>query len=306
MTLGKITVMKRSGCAGQIYQVEKNHGPVMLGRAEENNIRINLPSVSELHCEIDFNESKEARLVCLSSNVGQTQINGQLMNPGSSEMLYHQAIFTVGDRSFRWEYPNDSALVHRRSSDAVNSPRNTPTPKVLTPNNGKTKDLTSKSSIETPSVASKAIEAAIKAAIPSPRVLQTPKSDVPIMVSSTKRVSFGPYVSPEIIDKELPPSTPVKKGAEPLNASLDLNPLLNINSPKLLGTLNLEDTPSTMIKSKLKKKIAKKPENLFETALQDMDTLSDIEPLERIIIHSESESMKEQPTEGHQMLKKRG
>ena len=141
-------------------------------------------------------------------------------------------------------------------------------------------------------MASKAIEAAIKAAIPSPRVLQTPKSDAPIMVSSTKRVSFGPYVSPEIIDKvicllsffyqrnwlafindylhyfisfsfqELPPSTPVKKGAEPLNASLDLNPSLNINSPKLLGTLNLEDTPSTMIKSKLKKKIAKKPENV--------------------------------------------
>ena len=50
-------------------------------------------------------------------------------------------------------------------------------------------------------MASKAIEAAIKGVIPSPRVLQTPKSDVPIMVSSTKRVSFGPYVSPEIIDK---------------------------------------------------------------------------------------------------------
>ena len=29
-----------------------------------------------------------------------------------------------------------------------------------------------------------------------------------------------------------------------------------------MGTLNLEDTPSTMIKSKLKKKIAKKPENV--------------------------------------------
>ena len=62
--------------------------------------------------------------------------------------------------------------------------------------------------------------------------------------------------------QELPPSTPVKKGAEPLNASLDLNPLSNIKSPKVMGTLNLEDTPSTMIKSKLKKKIAKKPENV--------------------------------------------
>ena len=30
-----------------------------------------------------------------------------------------------------------------------------------------------------------------------------------------KRVSFGPYVSPEYFDKTLPPSTPVRKGAEP-------------------------------------------------------------------------------------------
>ena len=81
----------------------------------------------------------QARLVCLSSNVGQTQVNGQFMDQGSSEMLYHQSIFTVGDRSFRWEYPNDSALIHRRSHDVLNSPRKTPTPKVLTPNNGKTK-----------------------------------------------------------------------------------------------------------------------------------------------------------------------
>jgi len=304
MPLGIITIKKRSGDDGNIYPVNENHGPVMLGNSDENDIRIKLPSVSKLHCKIEFNESKEARLVCLSTNVGQTQVNGQFMDQGSSEMLYHQAIFTVGDRSFRWEYPNDSALIHRRSNDVLNSPRKTPTPKVLTPNNGKTKDLTSKSSIETPSVASKAIEAAIKAAIPSPRVLQTPKSDAPIMVSSTKRVSFGPYVSPEIIDKELPPSTPVKKGAEPLNASLDLNLLSNIKSPKVMGTLNLEDTPSTMIKSKLKKKIAKKPENLLETALQDMDTITDLEPLERIIIESKSEAMEEQPTEGHQMLKK--
>lgn len=256
---GSIVVIKRSGFDGSVFPLV--NGDCLMGRAETCDIRVQLPTVSDEHCRIEVNENDEARLVCLSTNVGQTQINGKFMDHGSSEMLYHQAIFTVGDRSFRWEYPNDSALIHRRSNDVLTSPRKTPTPKVLTPNNGKTKDLTSKSSIETPSVASKSIEAAIKAAIPSPRVLQTPKSDAPIMVSSTKRVSFGPYVSPEIIDKELPPSTPVKKGAEPLNASLDLNPLSNIKSPKVTGTLNLEDTPSTMIKSKLKKKIAKKPEN---------------------------------------------
>jgi hypothetical protein len=191
------------------------------------------------------------------------------MDQGSSAILYHQAIFTVGDRSFRWEYPKDSAW----------------------------------------NVASKAIEAAIKAAIPSPKqitstVLQAPKSDVPIMVSTTNCVPFGPYVFPDIIDKKFPPSTPIQKVTEPLYASLDLNPLSNINSSKVMGALNLEDTPSTMIKSKLKKKIAKKPESLIETALRDMDPLPVLEPLTRSIIESESESTKEQATEVHQILKK--
>jgi hypothetical protein len=36
-------------------------------------------------------------------------------------------------------------------------------------------------------------------------------------VGANKRVSFGPYISPEYIDKRLPPSTPVKKGAPPPN-----------------------------------------------------------------------------------------
>ena len=37
--------------------------------------------------------------------------------------------------------------------------------------------------------------------------------------SEGKRVSFGPYISPEYIDKHLPSSTPVKKGAAPPNGS---------------------------------------------------------------------------------------
>jgi hypothetical protein len=36
---------------------------------------------------------------------------------------------------------------------------------------------------------------------------------------SGKRVSFGPYISPEYIDKNMPPSTPVKKGAAPPNGT---------------------------------------------------------------------------------------
>ena len=51
--------------------------------------------------------------------------------------------------------------------------------------------------------ASKAIEAAVSAVIPSPQVSKTPKiARAPVFnTPSSKRVSFGPYVSPEIIDK---------------------------------------------------------------------------------------------------------
>ena len=50
------------------------------------------------------------------------------------------------------------------------------------------------------SAATKAIEQAVANVIPSPQALQTPK-EAALRISSNKRVSFGPYVSPEIIDK---------------------------------------------------------------------------------------------------------
>ena len=56
---------------------------------------------------------------------------------------------------------------------------------------------------EAMNVASKAIEAAVSAVIPSPQVQKTPKQALASVLNtpSSKRVSFGPYVSPEIIDK---------------------------------------------------------------------------------------------------------
>ena len=47
----------------------------------------------------------------------------------------------------------------------------------------------------------KAVEAAITAAVPCSPMLQTPQANAPARDSSSKRVSFGPYVSPEYIDK---------------------------------------------------------------------------------------------------------
>ena len=43
-------------------------------------------------------------------------------------------------------------------------------------------------------------------------VSAAPKDDTP---SGNKRVSWGPYISPEYIDKNMPPATPVRRGATP-------------------------------------------------------------------------------------------
>ena len=75
--------------------------------------------------------------MCLSENIGQTQLSGETMAPGSSLALYHKSIFTVGDRSFRWEYPPDSAHVYKKPGSTKLTPR-----RVLTPNNGQIKGTT--------------------------------------------------------------------------------------------------------------------------------------------------------------------
>ena len=59
------------------------------------------------------------------------------MKLASSQPLYHKALFTVGDRSFRWEYPPDSPLTTLKKG--IQEPKKSPMPKVLTPNNRQTK-----------------------------------------------------------------------------------------------------------------------------------------------------------------------
>ena len=59
---------------------------------------------------------------------------------GSSLELNHKALFTVGDRSFRWEYPPDSSL--SKLKKLHDSAKKSPKPKVLTPNNRQIKGTT--------------------------------------------------------------------------------------------------------------------------------------------------------------------
>ena len=57
-------------------------------------------------------------------------------------------------------------------------------------------------------------------------------------LSPRKRVSFGPYISPEYIDKTLPPSSPVRKGAAAPNKNAS--------------------TPTSLLKRNLKSKVDQK------------------------------------------------
>ena len=55
---------------------------------------------------------------------------------------------------------------------------------------------------EAMAVASKAIDAAVCAVIPSPQIADSNRPKVASVLNTpSKRVSFGPYVSPELIDK---------------------------------------------------------------------------------------------------------
>ena len=58
-------------------------------------------------------------------------------------------------------------------------------------------------------------------------------------------MSFGPYVSPEYIDKNLPPSTPVRKGAAPKVATPK-------GTPKNAGKAV---SPASLLKRSLKKTV---------------------------------------------------
>ena len=62
----------------------------------------------------------QALLTCLSKDVGETKLNTKNVTYNNTLVLKHKDIFTIGDRSFRWEYPEESQHL------ATASPKKTP------------------------------------------------------------------------------------------------------------------------------------------------------------------------------------
>merc|ERR1712193_330764 len=179
---GSIVVIRRTGLDGSIFPLVSSE--CLLGRSEHCDIRVQLPTVSGEHCKITINNSDQALLTCLSKNTGQTQLNKKPVAYQVLLVLNHKDVFTIGDRSFRWEYPDDSPHLVV-STPKKNSAKKASSPvKVVNVNgNGHGHGLSGKGGENYPAMTPKALAKASAEA----------KADTP-HTSHSKRVSFGPYV----------------------------------------------------------------------------------------------------------------
>lgn len=223
---GSIVVIRRTGLDGSIFPLVSSE--CLLGRGEHCDIRVQLPTVSGEHCKITINNSDQALLTCSSKDFGQTQLNNKSVPFQGILVLNHKDVFTIGDRKFRWEYPDDSPHL------VVSTPKkkSSKSPVKVNGGNGNGNGVSGKGE----TYATMTPKAMAKAAAEA-------KADTPAHVSHSKRVSFGPYVSPEYIDKNLPPSTPVKKGATPKVSEVNVRDISVI-----------ESTPANLLKKSLLRK----------------------------------------------------
>lgn len=98
--LGHITSIKRNGRYGAVYPMGQEQ--CIIGRSECCDIRIQLPTVSGIHCKIVRGENGEITIENISKTSGIT-LNGKEIGNGYPTDLKHGDIFTIGDRDFKWE-----------------------------------------------------------------------------------------------------------------------------------------------------------------------------------------------------------
>nr|XP_028585771.1 proliferation marker protein Ki-67 [Podarcis muralis]XP_028585773.1 proliferation marker protein Ki-67 [Podarcis muralis]XP_028585774.1 proliferation marker protein Ki-67 [Podarcis muralis] len=208
---GKIVVIKKNGSDGTHFPLTRNS--CLFGRKRECDIRIQLPQVSKEHCKIEVNENKEATLFNLSP-ANPTELNGNIFQQPT--YLKHGDVFTIIDRSFRFEYP-PSLLPRKRSSRSQENE----TLQVLHILQEEQEELLHcrNSESKSPQI-SEVKKSPKKRKDEEPDILSQP-------LGKRKRVSFGGHLSPELFDKRLPPNSPLKRGATPARLSLPFG-----NSPR--------------------------------------------------------------------------
>ena len=173
----------------------------VIGRCETADIRVSSADVSLTHCKVSVDESTgEASLEILGN---ETEVNGGVVDAVSTITLNHKDVILVGGRRLRFEYlpPDFKPLPSIHFKTFV----------VLATVNYV---LSGKPIAE---VLTDSFKAEVVDREENGEVVENGEEEEPEIpcTPAAKRVSFGPYLSPEQFDNTLPPATPVKKGATP-------------------------------------------------------------------------------------------
>ncbi|EDO36884.1 predicted protein, partial [Nematostella vectensis] len=97
--LGRIIVIKRNGADGAHFPLRTRE--CLFGRNNECDIRIQLPNVSKEHAKITVDSEKQVWLTNLST-CSKTLLNGSSLAVEPLQ-VNHLDVFTISDRSFRFE-----------------------------------------------------------------------------------------------------------------------------------------------------------------------------------------------------------
>lgn len=184
---GQVVVLQKNGDEPRGHGFPLISTSCVVGRSTAADIRISSADVSLTHCIFMIDESSGEASLEVHGN--ETQVNGTIVDPVHTIKLNHKDVVVIGGRKLRFEYlppdykPLPSKPIPGVPSDSFNAEV------VDLEENGDVVDSNAEKEEEV-----------------LQEVLSTP---------AAKRVSFGPYLSPEQFDNTLPPATPIKKGATP-------------------------------------------------------------------------------------------
>ncbi|KAB7498399.1 Antigen KI-67 [Armadillidium nasatum] len=116
---GYVVVIKRAGGDYTSYPLTTKR--CIIGKNNDCDIRIQLPSVSKLHCKIEVDDAGKAYITNLNRN-NSTLLNDEKIPSEQPIDLYHNDVIIIADRKFRWEYSEITKYsyhMHKQSNETV-------------------------------------------------------------------------------------------------------------------------------------------------------------------------------------------
>ena len=115
--VGSVVVIRRSGKDGATLDWDSSKPGLLLGRHEDCDIRVQLPTVSRRHATLSVDSLTGVVTIADHSPVNPTQINSFPMTKGQV-VVNHGDTITVGDRQFRFEYASGSTPLAASEAEA--------------------------------------------------------------------------------------------------------------------------------------------------------------------------------------------